>query len=244
MSTTVTDIRSAERQAADAAAAVEQAEARLASGERGVTASRLHTLRDKVRHSVLTAEGLRLKAEAERQEARRAGLEELGAEVDALAVTAGSVLEEHLADVAAAVAAVRSFAAEHDARVRDLAEAALDLGAEPGTPSGPRESSAYVTAAGGVVTHKRVQLRPVADALGQVIEHAVSGSIIDAMAAAGLVRQMPPPRRADHYLRSSTGVLITRDGALPAGLQGQVRAGTLVPLRESEIQAYLRGEIS
>ena len=234
------EIGTAQAEASAAQSAVSETEAALASGERVVSADRLHKVRDKARHAVLDLQGKQARAEREAAEARSASLAELGAEHTKLAAQAPPRLEARLQALAAAAAAVREEIALHNGQVADLAAAAQDLRVEPPAPLGPRESSGFIALAGGTVRYRDTVLAPVSDPV-TVVSLAVSGDVAGALAEAMPVREAMPGRRARYYFRSRSGVLVTAED-ISACQRQQLQAGTLVPLSEREIAAYLRGD--
>ena len=245
MTTETIDASAADREAADAAAAVEAAEEQLASGGKGVSVSALGKLRDRFRHAELTARGAHERAEADRRAARMAGLEEIGRQVDALAAGAGTELAEALHEVADACGKVRSLAAAHDAAVADLIAAARDLRAEGRAPAGPRKTSADVAIAANAVSHKRTTVHQVGGKLAAVLALAINGQPEAAANKAELVTEQPAPLRATHYLRrAADGMIFTYDGKdLPGGWVGQLSRGELERLTDREIELYLQGEL-
>lgn len=243
MTTQAIDPAHADRERAEAGAAVDAAEAQLASGARGVSIAALNRLRDKFRHADLSAQGAHERAERERQGARLSGLGEIGDQVDALAATGSAEMAEAFRALAGAAARVRALAARWDGTVSGLAAAARDLGAEPPAPGGPRKSSGFVAVRDRAVVHKRTEVRPVAPHLDQAIAAAVSGDAEQAIALAVMVAGLPEPRRAGNYLRAAGGQVIAYDNPLPGGIAHQVSSGELVPLSDAEISRYLAGEL-
>jgi hypothetical protein len=198
-----------------------------------------------MRHANAAADGARAKAERQRQEARTAALTELGKRIDATAAEAGGELAEALAQTAAAVRLVRAAAAAWDQSVGELAGAAHDLGATSPAPGGPRPSDAGVAVThDGRVWHGRTVLSPVMAKLDEAIGHALRGDEVSAIAAVQGHTTAPEPRRAAHYLRSARGGAVhVFEDPLPPVMAAQVRTGDLRPLSESEIVAYLAGEL-
>lgn len=236
------EVTAAQADSARVAAQVDDLEEGLASGRRSVSAVALNKARDLMRHAELTLAGKQAKAEREAAQARLEALGQLGAQVDALAASAPGRLEERLRALAAAAEAARAEIALHNAQLADLAEAARELAVEPPAPGGPRESSGFIAFAGHGVQHERTAVHPVADPAA-VITLAVAGDVPGALAEALPVRVADPPRRAEHYLRSASGALITAGDITPA-LEAQIRAGQLRHLTEPEIAAYLRGDLT
>ena len=234
----------ADRERTEAGAAVDAAEAQLASGARGVSAVALSKLRDRFRHADLTARGAHERAEQERQAARLSGLGEIGDQVDSLAASSSAEMAGALRTLAAAAGQVRALAAGWDGAVAELVAAARDLGAEPPAPSGPRKSSGFITVRDRAVVHKRTEVRPVAPHLDQAIAAAVSGDAEQAITLAAMVTGLPEPRRADNYFRATGGQIISYDNPLPGGIAIQVTSGELVPLSEVEVAQYLEGTLS
>ncbi|MGI8452145.1 MAG: hypothetical protein ACR2MP_34160 [Streptosporangiaceae bacterium] len=238
-----TDIAEAEQAAGEAAQAVETAEAQLAAGKKGVTASTLHKLRDTYRHSLLATEGAKAKAERERAAARLAGLGEIGRQVDAAAAAAPHDLPAALIVLAAAAATVRDLAGQWDGLVAELSAAAADLGAEPAAPAGPRKSSAFVTVARMSIVHKLTELQPVGPKIDQAIQHALRGDTEAAAAAAVQVVTRAEPQRMDHHFWSPNGTVMAMTDPLPPGIAVQVRAGELRPLTAIKVDRYRAGEL-
>jgi len=237
-----TDVALAEREAEEARQAATDAESDLATGRRKISAGRLHEVLDRVRHSELTAQAARDKAEQDRQAARLGGLAEIGKQVDGLAVAAPGELPDALRAVAAACARVRELAAAHDATVAELVAAASTLRAEPMAPGGPRKTSAFVAVQGDTIVHKRTQAGPVGDRVSRALGFALGGDLDEAIAAVRTVTERPEPHRAVHHFRGPNGRVHTFDNLTP-GLQAQVLAGALVPLSETEIQRFMEGTL-
>jgi hypothetical protein len=246
-----TDIAEADQAAADAAAAaaaVDQAEADLAAGRRGISASALHKLRDAYRHASLSAEGAKAKAERDREAARLAALGEIGRQVDELA--AASVADE-LAGVfeaiADACARAWSIARTWDTSVHELIDAARDLGAaKEMPPGGPPKSAGHLAirerAGDQAITHRRTQLAPVSTQLALAIERAVLGRPHDGLALVTGASELPEPRRPDTLARGGGGMLIPVFGEPNQQLQNQMRSGDVTVLPKSDVDAYMAGE--
>ena len=243
MTVQVTDPVQADRERAEAGAAVDAAEAQLASGTRGVSIASLNRLRDKFRHASLSAQGAHERAERERLAARLSGLGEIGDQVDALAATGSTEMARALRTLAEAAGRVRGIGAGWDSAVDELAAAARDLGTEPPAPGGPRKSSGFIAMRDRAVVHKRTEVRPVSPHLDQAIAAAVSGDAEQAIALAAMVAGLPEPRRADNYFQGTGGQVIAYDNPLPGGIVHQVSSGELLPLGEAEISRYLAGEL-
>jgi len=237
-------VEEAETEVAGARREVERAESELAVGGKGVTASALHTLRDKWRHATLSAEGARQKAERDRQAVRLKGLEYIGAETNKLAAGQGlDGLGQALADVAAAAERARALAAVHDAAVADLIAAAADLGAEPMAPGGPRSTSAGVAVQGGAIVHNRTRIGPIGAQVAGALGHAVAGDVDGALAKLAAVTQLPEPRRPDHIVVGRGGLFVPVTGPLSPMQEGQVRSGDLRLLDETDVDRYMAGEL-
>lgn len=243
MTTQTQDVTEANQDAVAADQAVQAAESQLSDGRRGVTSAALHKLRDTARHARLTADGLRARAQRDQEAARLAGLEQVGAEVDSLAASGLQELPGALRDVAAAVAAVRVMAQGWDVSVAELLAAATDLDVQPSAPAGPRKSSAFLAVKGDTIQHKLTEVRPIGSRLSRVLEHAMAGDINEALAAAGIVAELPSPRRLDHYVFGPAGQVLSFSDPMPPGVEFQVRNGELRPLTEPQIRAYLAGEL-
>jgi hypothetical protein len=240
-----TDVATAEREADEARQAASAAENDLASGRRPVGFDALHKLRDRMRHADLAASGARAKAEQQRQEARAAALGELGKRIDALAATAGADIAAALRDLAEAAGRARAGAAAWDAQVAALAATARDLGAAEPAPGGPRPADGGIAVShDGRVWHRLTLLQPVSDQAGTALAHALAGDAVSAIAAVKAAVSTQAPARQDHYLRSTRGGAIhVFADPLPPGIAAQAASGELVPLSESEILAYLQGDL-
>jgi hypothetical protein len=239
----MTDVATADREAAEAHADVQAAEAGIAAGRRKISPGKLVDLVTKARHADLTAQAAHRAAEQGRVQARATALTELGKQVDAAAAGAGTDIAEALGEAAAACARVRTLAAEHDARVAELADAALALGARGPVPGGVRRGDQGIAVTGtGGVRHDETVLVPVAPQLEAAIAHAVLGDVVSAQAAIRAVQKAATPKRADHYLRGRGGMVVTVDGPPNEHQAAQIRTGQLVELNETEILAYLDGE--
>lgn len=237
-------VKTADDAVVQARTEVSQAEARIAGGDRGVTAEALHKLRDKFRHATLAAQGAQARAEQERQQARLDGLRQIGAEVDRfVADDATGAIRGALRDAADAIARVRELAAAHDARVADLIAAAADLDVEPMAPGGPRQTSAHVAVDLASIVHKDQRVTRVHDqvevALGLVLRGDVEGGLAE-------VRPVVPLRveeRPDHLLRGRGGLLVPVHGHLNTHQLAQMRSGDLVELGQADIDRYMAGEL-
>jgi hypothetical protein len=238
------EVLAAERQTRVAADAVAAAESKLSAGGSGVSAGRLHQLRDRMRHASLAAAGAADKAERERLAARMASLGELGGEIDAAAAAAGAGLDAAIRAVGASIDAVRVLCAEHDARVRDLQAAAADLGAEPASPAGARATSAEVAADGFGITHGRVRCRLIGDDVASVLQHAIAGDVVSALAAAAPASGLPEHKRAAHHFFGPSGALLIFGDPLPEAVAAQAAAGTIRALTAGEIARYEAGELA
>jgi hypothetical protein len=117
--------------------------------------------------------------------------------------------------------------------------AANELGAEGRAPGGPRKTSGYIAVAGKTIVHKRTTLSPAGPRLERILAAAAAGDPDGAYEDAGLVSQMPEPRRSDHYVRRPDGMVFTHDGPLPDAWKGALARGELVELSEREIREYL-----
>jgi hypothetical protein len=243
-----TDIADAEQDTAEAAAAVNRAEADLAAGKGGVSANVLHKLRDNYRHAALAAQGARAKAERDREAARLSALEELGRQVDELASSAlASEMGEALQAVTDGCERARRIAQSWDKSVAELFEAARDLGVGEAAPGGPRKKSGHlavcIRAGDQSITHDRTRLGYVSTRLAQAIEYAVLGRPYDGLALAPGRCELPEAKRRQYYLRAPNGMVHELD-KLSEPLAAQVRSGDLQQLTEPEIRAYLEGELS
>lgn len=238
MTTTPADAQAAADQAA---AAVTDAENKIASGRRGVSADMLNKLRDAHRHAQLTLKGAQQKAAQQQAEARTAGLTEIGTAVDQIAAEGlGQDLPGALQELAGAAAKVRRLAAAHDADVAQLIAAANDLQVEPKAPGGPRASSAGVAVHQGGILHGRTHLLPVGANIERAIADAVAG---DPERGASQVRHTatePEPRRPRHLIRTDNGVHALDN--LPSVLAAQLRSGQAQELTDTEADRYMAGE--
>jgi hypothetical protein len=238
----------AEADQAAAAAAVGAAEADLAAGRRGITADTLHRLRDDYRHAQLSAEGAKVKAERAREAARLAALGEVGRQVDQLAIAdVAGELADVLQVITDACARARSITGAWDGSVRDLIEAACDLGVSDAPPGGPAKASGYLAARnlGGdqSITHHRVRLTPVSTDLARAIDRAVLGHPDDGLALIAGVRELPEPKRPDLVVRGRGGWCQPIFGELNENQRSQVRTGDLKVLDNDEVEAWLRGDL-
>ncbi|MGW3193706.1 hypothetical protein ACWDBD_03780 [Streptomyces sp. NPDC001118] len=227
-----------------AGTAVKQAEARLASGDRSVSAEALHRLRDRFRHASLAADGAQARAEQERQAARLEGLEQVGAEVDRLVSddTTGGI-REALRAAAVAVSKVRALAAMHDGRVADLQAAAADLDVEPIAPGGPRRTSARVATDPESIMHRDSRVTFVSGQVERALGLVLAG---DVEAAAAEVRPVVPVRlveRPERLFRGRGGVLVPLSAHPNTHQLAQLRSGDLVELGQADIERYMAGEL-
>ncbi|WP_042400357.1 hypothetical protein [Streptacidiphilus carbonis] len=226
-----------------ARAEVHQAETELASGGK-VAFEHLHRLRDRWRHADLAAQGAQARAESERVRARLEALTAVGAEVEnTAAAEPGQALREALAEVARVCARVRALADGHDATVAALVAAAVDLQVEAKAPAGPRATSGHVAVEGRAIVHKAVKLVPVRDLVEQALQHAVTGDVERAAGMARPVVEVPAAKRPDHLLRGRNGVLHPISGDLNNGMQAHVRSGEVVPLSDTDVDRWMRGEL-
>jgi hypothetical protein len=242
----IADIADADQEAADAAAAVAKAETKLAAGQGGVSPDALHRLRDRFRHARLSAEGLRAKADRDREAARVAGLEEIGRQVDALAESGlPNDLGEALQAITDACAKARSIARTWDTSITELIEAARDLDAEGMAPGGPRKTSAHLAVGdrpdAKTIIHQQTKLTPVSAQVAQAIEYAVLGRPYDGLALMDGASTLAEPQRPDFLLRGRNGMLLTVYGEPNQQFQNQIRSGDLTALPKSDIDAYMAG---
>ena len=119
----------ADRAAAQARQAVDDAERAIAGGKR-VGLDRLTELTVRRRHADLTAQASRAQAERDREQARQEALADLGDEIDRLATDGAEGLNEALADIADAAARARRAARNWDDQLAEVARAARELGSE------------------------------------------------------------------------------------------------------------------
>ncbi|MFC9637142.1 hypothetical protein ACFTZF_01160 [Streptomyces mirabilis] len=225
---------------------VAQAEARIAGGDRGVTAEALHRLRDRFRHASLAAQGVQAKAEQERQQARLEGLGQVGAEVDRLVSddTAGTI-REALRAAADAVAQVRALAAAHDGRVADLRAAAADLDVEPMAPGGPRHTSALVAVdRESAIVHKDQKVVSVRQQVEQALGLVLGGDVEAAVAEVRPVAALRVAERPERLLRGRGGALVPLYRDPNTHQLALLRSGDLVELGQGDIDRWLRGELS
>lgn len=232
---------------ADAAAArenVDRTEADIATGNRRVTASALHKIRDAWRHADLTAEGARKRADQERRAARLAGLEQIGTAVEQLAAsTETAAMTGALRDVATACARFRELAAGHDAAVAELVAAAQDHGVEPAAPGGPRGTSAHVAVEHGAIVYKRTRVRPLGSC-SPALSKAMEGDVAGAIAELDITTHQAEPKRPDYLLRGENGMLIAITGELNGPMAGQISTGVVQRLGEREIDRWMAGELA
>lgn len=223
---------------------VARAEARLASGDRGVTAEALHKLRDKFRHASLAADGAQARAEQERQAARLEGLGQVGVEVDRLVSddTAGGI-RQAMRDAAAAVSRVRQLAAAHDSQVADLRAAAADLDVEPMAPGGPRRTSAHVAIDRESIAYKDQRVTTVARQVEQALGLVLAGDVEAAVAEVRPVVPVRPVDRPDRLLRGRGGALVPLYRDPNTHQLALLRSGDLVELGQRDIDLYMAGEL-
>jgi hypothetical protein len=227
-----------------ARAEVDEAETALVSGKRNVSADALHKLRDAWRHADLRAQSEKAKAERAQVTARLKGLEEIGTQADRLADGPGiREMTEALEAVSSACRRVCDLAAQHDADVAALVAAAIDLGAEPMAPGGPRKTSAHVAVDGDTIAHGRTVLRPVSGQVLAALGRAQIGAPSDAAAMLHAVETLREPKRPDHLLRGRGGVVLTVFGEPDVQMYRQIQSGDLESLPGSAIDAYMEGEL-
>jgi hypothetical protein len=226
-----------------ARAKVDETESALAGGLRNVSAEALHKARDAWRHATLRAEGEKAKAERDQVAARLKGLEEIGTQTDQLADGPGlRELAEALDAVSAACRRVIDLAAGHDAGVAALVAAAIDLGAEPVAPGGPRKTSAHVAVNGNAIIHGQTVVRPVEGRVLAALGSAQASSP-DAFAKLDAVGTLPEPQRPDQLLRGRNGLVLTVYGEPSVQMYRQIQSGDLEVLPASAIDAYLDGAL-
>jgi hypothetical protein len=227
-----------------ARAALDHAERQLASGTGGVDVNTLHRLRDKWRHAHLSAEGAAVRAEQEQAKARMDALTGLGAQIDQLAADdPRGVIAAALAQVVEACARVRALGRDHDAGLVELTAAAQDLGVEAAAPGGPRATSGHVAVEGQAVIHRRTKLVPVGRQVERALSLALTGDLEAAVAEVHPVTAIPEPRRPDHLLRGSGGMLVPVHGEISAMMLNQLRTGDLVDLGQHGINQYMAGDL-
>lgn len=228
----------------DANVKVRQAEALIASGDRSVTAKKLHELRDRWRHSVLSAQGVQARAEQEQRQARLEGLQQVGTEVDRLVSddTAAGI-RDALQEAAQAIMRVRGMAAAHDVRVADLIAAAADLEVEPLAPGGPRSTSADVAVDRESIVHRDQRVTPVRRQVEMALGLVLQGALEDALAEVRPVVPLRVEERPDHLLRGRGGVLVPVHGDLNTHQLAQLRSRDLVELGQGDIDRYMRGDL-
>ncbi|WP_269858745.1 hypothetical protein [Streptomyces sp. RPT161] len=224
---------------------VDQAEARIAGGERGVTAEALHKLRDKWRHATLSAQGAAARAEQEAKQARLDGLTQIGVEVDRLVAddTTGAI-QGALRDAAKAIARVRGLAGAHDARVGDLIAAAADLDVEPLAPGGPRRTSAHVAVDRESIVHKDQRVMPVRRQVEMALGLVLGGDVEAGVAEVRPVVPLRVQERPDHLLRGRGGLLVPVHGHINTHQMAQLRSGDLVELGQRDIDRWMSGELA
>jgi len=247
-----TDTAAADRKAGAAAAAVRQAESDLAGGRRAISVDALHEARDKRRHAVLAARGERARAERAQEDARLAGLQEVGRQVDKLAASdlAGD-LSEVLRAIADACARARAIAREWDVSVRELIEAARDLDVKEDPPGGapwaPEGLAVRSLPGSQWVTHHRSRLTPVTADIARAIDRAVIGKPDDGLLLVQGVTELPEPRRPARVFHAPRGgqyhAVYTTD-PLSEGWLAQIKSGALRELGADEIEAWMRGELA
>jgi len=236
----MTDVQTAERDAAHARAAVTEAEADIAAGRRRVGPAKLIELLGKARHADLAAQAEHEAAEQRRIAARAAALRELGARIDEVA-TADTGLAEDLAALASARARVLAKAAARDVLVSELRAAAGELGARTPVPGGIRRGDEGIALTGNGVRHETTVLVPVGPQAAQAIQHAAAGDLEAAQAAIKPAHKASGPTRADAYYRGRGGMIVPVFGDLTTDQRAQVRNGHLIQMSDSQVRDYLDG---
>jgi hypothetical protein len=253
---TQTSVADAEREAEEARAAVADAEQSIKTGRRKVTASKLVEIIGRRQHAELAAQEAHLRAERDREEARRQALKALGAEIDAAAADAGTDIADALGEVDAASARARARAAAWDARVAELIAAAQDLGARGTVPGGICRVDQGVAVGRESVRHESTVLVSAGPLLGSALSYAIAGDLVSARAAVRLTQTVPLPQRASRYFRGAGGQILPDTGMVDRQtgeigenwlrqISGDPRTGsppTLVELSESQVLRHLDGE--
>ena len=186
------DPQTADREAAAARSAVDEAEQAIAGGKKfGV--DKLTALVTRARHADLTAKASRAQAEQEREQARREALTGVAAEIDALAEAGVEGLREALADVAAAAERARQAARAWDEQLTEVTGAASALSCRAPAPGGPREADELVAIRDdGTIYHGETVLKRLGSRIDAALGHALGGDVVSATAAAEV------PRRPGH----------------------------------------------
>ena len=134
-------VAEAEAEARDAERAAAELE-RAALADPGADPAEVVTQREKSRFALLRASLVARRAKRSEQAARILALDEVGADVDALAAAAGpdQAMAESARRLAQAATELRDLAADHDRQVGELVQRARDLAVEaPGAGRAPRQ---------------------------------------------------------------------------------------------------------
>jgi len=237
------DAEAADRAAAAARDAVDQAEQAITSGRR-LGVDKLTALVTRARHADLTAKASRAQAEQDREQARREALTGVAAEIDALAEAGVEGLGDALADVAAAAERARQAARAWDARLTEVTGAASALSCRAPAPGGPREADERVAIRDdGTIYHGETVLKRLGSRIDAALGNALNGDVVSATASAEVTAKARTLERADHYVRGRGGMILPIYGDLNQNQQAQIRTGQLVELNEREIRAYLAGDL-
>lgn len=240
--TTPENVTTADAQARQASAAVQDAEQGISSGRRPTSAKRLLELVTNARHADLKAQAARDQADQDRRDARKRSLEALAGEIDKTAAEKGSAIAAALKDLCEAAGRVRAAAAAHDLQVAELAKTAAALGCREPAPGGPRTADQHVAVKrDGTVVHGETWLTPAAG-LDEAIKHALAGDLVSALAEAQTTRTVPLPRPADMYIRGRGGLILPIYGEPDIYQAAALRNGSLTRLTASQVAAYLEGD--
>ena len=183
----------------------------------------------------------RQREEREREDARRAALEQLGTEVDGFyaEAAASTALADAARSVTESVAALRAAVAAHNGRVRGYEGRAAALGTRPGV-RGPRPEDAYVGHGGGI-RHRHLAVREVgANELSYAVSHAVAGDLDKAVAELRTTHDHSPrpPRQAWRDKHGILGVIPVYGGGLPSDMASMIGEGRLVKLSDEEVATW------
>jgi hypothetical protein len=183
------------------------------------------------------------RAEQAKETARREACADLGGKITALyndvsQATTGTVLAQQAAD---AVARLRQWAAEHDAKVEALRAEAASLGARM-VGGQPHRDHAFVCVAGDAVRHEHRQVDKIGPTrIDYAVHHAVTGDVDAAARELGVSKDHTPPK-PDYYLRDTAwnGIgIVAVYGRPRADLYDMVRSGRLVRMTPEEAGAWL-----
>jgi hypothetical protein len=209
------------------------------------TAAMVAAQREEAALAAQRVEVTRQRAEETRRAVRLAALEQVGAEIDALAGEghADPTMADALKAVAESAAAFHTAAAAWDGKVRALHLRAAELGSEPGQAgqAGPAASSGYVQRGGvnGAVRHRDTEVAEVGQQAAQAAGLAAAGQLQDALALIAVVRDRSP-RQPDGYYRDVIGQFPPMPvfGQPDRSLAMMVSEGRAVRMTDAEVEAW------